>query len=74
MRYKLSKFCYTWDQAALDTLGSEFDMHALMAAQKVTASSGESILDDILFDGGRIVEVPEQTVQEVQYFKAPWDE
>ena len=45
-----------------------------MAAQKVTASSGESILDDVLFDGGLIVEVPEQTVQEVQYFKAPWDE
>lgn len=72
MKTKLGKFTYMWDEAALETLDSEFEMSTLMAAQPVTSADGASILDYVIFDGGMEVEVPDK-VEELSYFKAPWD-
>ena len=74
MDFKLDKFTTTWDEASLETLGSEFLMMDLMASQKITKADGSSILDYIVFDGGQVITLPEQVVQEATYFKAPWDE
>lgn len=73
MKVKLDKFCNYWDEAALETLGSEFDMMNLMSAQPITNIDGTSILDYLVFDDGLIVEVPEIIEESVAYFKAPWD-
>ena len=45
MKYKLNEFTTMWDEAALETLGSEFNMMDLLAVQSITASNGGSILD-----------------------------
>ena len=74
MKYKLNEFTTTWDEAALETLGSEFNMMDLLAAQAITASNGSSILDYVVFDLNTTINVPDAVVQEVKYFKAPWDE
>ena len=63
-----------WDAAALETLGSEFYMMDLLDAQPITNTDGSSILDYLVFDGEMEIDVPEKVVQEVTYFKAPWDE
>lgn len=73
MKVKLDKFCNHWDEAALETLGSEFYMMDLMSAQPITNIDGTSILDYLMFDGNMVVEVPETVEQSVAYFKAPWD-
>ena len=74
MKYKLNEFTTMWDEAALETLGSEFNMMDLLAAQFITASNGSSILDYVVFDLNAEINVPDVVVQEVKYFKAPWDE
>ena len=74
MRVALNKFTHMWDEASLETLGSEFDMMELISAQPITSADGSSILDYLVFDGNMEVNVPEQTAQEVRYFKAPWDD
>lgn len=74
MKKQLSRFCHYWDEAALETLGSEFQMHSLMQAQTITnANTCESILDDITFDVPPVVEVPNEVIEQSKYFKAPWD-
>jgi hypothetical protein len=73
MQYKLDKFTTTWDEAALETLNSEFLMMDLMEAQVITKSDGSSLLDYLVFDGGQTISLPEKTVEESTYFKAPWD-
>lgn len=74
MIYKLNEFTNMWDEAALETLGSEFNMMDLLYAQSITASDGSSILDYVVFDSNTKINVPDDVVQEVKYFKAPWDE
>mgnify|MGYP001771585830 FL=1 len=74
MEYKLDKFTTTWDEASLETLGSEFLMIDLMSAQKITNADGASLLDYLVFDGEQVINVPEQIVQESTYFKAPWED
>lgn len=74
MKVKLDKFVNYWDEASLETLGSEFNMMELISAQCISSADGSSILDYLVFDGNMEVEVPEQTTQEVHYFKAPWDD
>ena len=74
MIYKLNEFTNMWDEAALETLGSEFNMMGLLSAQSITASDGSSILDYVVFDSNTEINVPDSVVQEVKYFKAPWDE
>lgn len=70
----LNKFTHMWDEASLETLGSEFNMMELISAQRISSADGSSILDYLVFDGNMEVEVPEQVTQEVHYFKAPWDD
>lgn len=74
MEYKLGKFTTTWDEASLETLGSEFLMMDLLSAQRTTSADGSSLLDYLVFDGEQTITVPEQTVEESTHFKAPWDE
>ena len=74
MKYKLNEFTTMWDEAAIETLGSEFNMMDLLAAQPITASNGSSILDYVVFDLNTEINVPDEVAQEVKYFKAPWDE
>lgn len=74
MKYTLNEFTTMWDEAALETLGSEFNMMDLLAAQNITSLNGSSILDYIVFDPNTEINVPDSIVQEVKYFKAPWDE
>ena len=74
MDYKLGKFTTTWDEASLECLGSEFLMMDLMAAQKITSADGSSILDYLVFGGEQVITLPEKTVQEATYFKAPWED
>lgn len=73
MEYKLSKFTTMWDEAALETLGSEFEMMSLLSAQDITEPDGSSILDCLVFEGGMSVSVPEKAVAESTYFRAPWE-
>ena len=73
MKVKLDKFTYTWDMASLELLKSEFKMMDLLRAQKITNEDGSSILDDIVFYGGREVEMPVSN-KTIDYFKAPWSE
>ena len=73
MKVQLSKFCHYWDEAALETLGSEFRMTDLMQAQPITRLDCTSILDDFTFDVPPIVEVPTEVVNEAKHFAAPWD-
>ena len=73
MKVKLDKFTYTWDMASLELLKSEFKMMDLLHAQKITNEDGSSILDDIVFYGGREVEMPASD-KTIDYFKAPWSE
>lgn len=72
-RRRLSQFTFYWDTAALETLGSEFDMMDLLSAQLITNIDGSSILDYVVFDGGIEVNLPQNLTNEVKYFKAPWD-
>lgn len=74
MEYKLNQFTTTWDEASLECLGSEFLMMDLMASQMITKADGSSLLDNIVFDGEQIINVPQQVVQESTYFKAPWED
>lgn len=74
MLYTLDKFTNMWDEAALETLGSEFLMMDLLSAQMITNPDGSSLLDYLVFDGESVINVPEKTVEESAYFKAPWDE
>ena len=74
MEYKLGTFTTTLDEASLETLGSEFLMMDLMASQKITNADGASLLDYLVFDGGQVITLPEKTVQESTYFKAPWED
>lgn len=74
MLYTLDKFTNMWDEASLETLGSEFLMMDLLSAQMITNSDGSSLLDYLVFDGESVINVPEKTVEESTYFKAPWDE
>lgn len=73
MKVKLDKFTYTWDMASLELLKSEFKMMDLLRAQKITNEDGSSVLDDIVFYGGREVEMPANS-NVIDYFKAPWSE
>ena len=73
MEYKLNEFTHMWDEASLETLGSEFLMMELMSAQMITKSDGSSLLDYIVFDGGQTITLPVKTVEESTYFKAPWE-
>ena len=73
MKVKLDKFTYTWDMASLELLKSEFKMMDLLRAQKITNEDGSSVLDDIVFYGGREVEMPASD-KTIDYFKAPWSE
>lgn len=73
MKVKLSRFCHYWDEAALETLGSEFEMMNLMQSQPITKVTCESILDDFTFDIPPVVEVPSVLKEKTKYFKAPWD-
>lgn len=73
MEYKLDKFTTTWDEASLETLGSEFLMMDLMASQMITKADGSSILDYLVFDGEQVITLLEKTVEESTYFKAPWE-
>ena len=73
MQYKLNEFTTTWDEASLETLGSEFLMMDLMSAQEITQANGSSLLDYLVFDGGQMITLPEKTVEEATYFKAPWE-
>lgn len=74
MLYTLDKFTTMWDEASLETLGSEFLMMDLLSAQMITNPDGSSLLDYLVFDGERTISVPEKTVDSSTYFKAPWDE
>lgn len=74
MKVKLNKFVNYWDEAALQTLGSEFYMMDLLGAQAITNEDGSSVLDYIVFDDGLEVNVPDSVEQSVTYFKAPWDD
>lgn len=74
MQYKLDKFTTTWDEASLECLGSEFLMMDLMDSQMITKADGSSLLDYLVFNGEQMITLPEKTVQESTYFKAPWDE
>ena len=74
MEYKLDQFTTTWDEASLETLGREFLMMDVMSAQKITKADGSSVLDYIVFDGEQVITLPDKTVQEATYFKAPWDD
>lgn len=74
MEYKLDKFTHMWDEASLETLGSEFLMMDLMDSQIITKADGSSLLDYLVFDGEQMITLPEKTVQESTYFKAPWDD
>lgn len=74
MLYTLDKFTTMWDEASLETLGSEFLMMDLLSAQMITNPDGSSLLDYLVFDGESVINVPEKTVEESTYFKAPWDE
>lgn len=74
MEYKLDKFTTTWDEASLECLDSDFLMMDLMSAQKITSADGASILDYLVFDGGQVITLPEKTVKEATYFKAPWED
>ena len=73
MQYRLDKFTTTWDEASLETLGSEFLMMDLLSAQVITNPDGSSLLDYLVFDGEQTIALPEQTVEEATYFKAPWE-
>ena len=73
MEYKLDQFTTTWDEASLETLGREFLMMDVMSAQKITKADGSSVLDYIVFDGEQVITLPDKTVQEATYFKAPWE-
>ena len=73
MDYKLGTFTTTWDEASLETLGSEFLMMDLMSAQKITKADGSSLLDNIVFDGEQVITLPKQTIEQATYFKAPWE-
>lgn len=73
MEYKLGKFTTTWDEASLETLGSEFLMMDLLSAQVITNADGSSLLDYLVFDGEQMITLPEQTVEDSTYFKAPWE-
>ena len=74
MRTILPKFVNYWDEAALETLGSEFEMMSLMLAQPITNLDGSSILDKVSFDDGTEINVPEEIKETAKYFKAPWDD
>ena len=74
MKYKLNEFTTMWDEASLETLRSEFNMMNLLAAQNITASNGSSILDYVVFDPNTEINIPDSVVQDIKYFKAPWDE
>ena len=74
MKYTLNEFTTMWDEAALETLGSEVNMMDLLAAQSITSLNGSSILDYLVFDPNTEINVPDSTVQGVKYFKAPWDD
>lgn len=74
MEYKLGTFTTTWDEASLECLDSEFLMMDLMASQMITKADGGSLLDNIVFEGEQIINVPEHVVQEATYFKAPWED
>ena len=71
MKVLLDQFITMWDEAAKSTLGSEFRMDSLLAAQNITNEDGSSILDNITFDDRIIIEIP--TEETVDYFKAPWE-
>ena len=71
MKVLLDQFITMWDEAAKSTLGSEFRMDSLLAAQNITNEDGSSILDNITFDDRIIVEMP--TEETTEYFKAPWE-
>ena len=71
MKVLLDQFITTWDEAAKSTLGAEFRMDSLLAAQNITNKDGSSILDNITFDDRIIVEIPVEETTE--YFKAPWE-
>lgn len=71
MKVLLDQFITMWDEAAKSTLGSEFRMDSLLAAQNITNADGSSILDNITFDDRIIVEIPVEETTE--YFKAPWE-
>lgn len=71
MKVLLDQFITMWDEAAKSTLGSEFRMDSLLAAQNITNADGSSILDNITFDDRIIVEIP--TEETTEYFKAPWE-
>ena len=73
MEYKLGKFTTTWDEASLETPGSEFLMMDLISAQMITKAGGSSLLDYLVFDGEKVINLPEKTVEEATYFKAPWE-
>lgn len=73
MQVQLSKFCNMWDEAALETLGSEFSMMDLMQAQPIVNADGTSIIDYLVFDGNSVVIVPETIEESSTYFKAPWE-
>ena len=74
MDYRLDKFTTTWDEASLECLDSEFLMMDLMSAQKITKADGSSLLDCLVFDGEQVITLPDKTVQEATYFKAPWED
>lgn len=74
MQYKLGTFTTTWDEASLECLGSEFLLMDLMDSQMITKADGSSLLDYLVFDGEQMITLPEKTMQEATYFKAPWDE
>ncbi len=71
MKVLLDQFITMWDEAAKSTLGSEFRIDSLLAAQNITNEDGSSILDNITFDDRIIVEIP--TEETTEYFKAPWE-
>ena len=73
MKVKLDKFTYTWDMASLELLKSEFEVMDLLGTQRMTSEAGSSVLDDIVFYGGREVEMPASS-NVIDYFKAPWSE
>ena len=70
---KLSKYTYMWDEASLEVLGAEKHMHRLLEVQPITKADGSSPADYLIFDGGLDIHIPVEP-NEVDYFKAPWDE
>lgn len=74
MKVKLGEFTNYWDEAALQTLGSEFYMMDLLGAQPITNADGSSILDYLVLDDRAEIVVPDSVGQRVKYFKAPWDD